>query len=181
MDGLCLTGEGVGATSTEGVGDGDISGVCGKACSPAFGVDPGEGVGDPPALCGEGCGPASGLEAGGTVCDPSGFSGKGCTAVSGLETGGGVVGTEGICGKACAIASRWKKSDGVGAGSWLGGKIFATPCAAEPGVRETSGRIGHNEFAERHPTAISTARAHPAVIKWFRLETNFLNMLVQYW
>jgi hypothetical protein len=44
-DGLRLAGVGVGVTSTAGVGAGDESGVCGKACNPASGVETGDGAG----------------------------------------------------------------------------------------------------------------------------------------
>jgi len=43
--GVSLAGVGVGVTSTPGVGAGDSSGVCGKACSPASGVGVGDAAG----------------------------------------------------------------------------------------------------------------------------------------
>ena len=60
--GLRFAGVGVAATSAVGVGD--ASGVCGKACSPASGVESGVGVDDASAACGKACGAAIGLETG---------------------------------------------------------------------------------------------------------------------
>jgi hypothetical protein len=43
--GLCLDGVGIGAASVAGIGEGDESGFCGKACSPTPGVETGEEAG----------------------------------------------------------------------------------------------------------------------------------------
>ena len=43
--GLSLAGVGVGVTSSVGVGAGDKSGFCGKACSPVSGVEAGDAAG----------------------------------------------------------------------------------------------------------------------------------------
>ena len=68
--GVSFSGVGVEATSPAGVGDGDESGVWGKACIPASGVDmgePGAGSGDESGVCGKACDPASGVEMGDAV------------------------------------------------------------------------------------------------------------------
>jgi hypothetical protein len=72
-----LAGVGAEETSPRGVGDGDESGVWGKACIPASGVEtgePGAGSGDESGVCGKACDPASGVEMGDAVgtCPRSG-------------------------------------------------------------------------------------------------------------
>ena len=61
-----LSGVGVGAASVAGVGEGDESGFCGKACSPTFGVETGEeaGSGDESGSCGKAWNSALGFETG---------------------------------------------------------------------------------------------------------------------
>jgi hypothetical protein len=83
---------GVGVTLSAGVGVGDASGVVGKACSPASGVDAGEGVGDALGFCGEGWSPALGVGTG--VANAAMVSDRGCTPGVGEETG---VGSTAIC------------------------------------------------------------------------------------
>ena len=84
--GLCLDGvdNGVGAASATGAGEGDESGVCGKACKPAAGV----AIGDEAAF---GAG------------EESGSSGGACTAASWVETGD-VVGAWARSGHVRAVA-----------------------------------------------------------------------------
>jgi hypothetical protein len=69
--GVSLAGVGAEETSPGGVGDGDESGVWGKACIPASGVEKGEAAGvaggDESGTCGIACDPASGVEMGDAV------------------------------------------------------------------------------------------------------------------
>jgi hypothetical protein len=68
---VSLDGVGAGETSPRGVGDGDESGVWGKACIPTSGVETGGalvvGDGDESGICGIACDPASGVETGDAV------------------------------------------------------------------------------------------------------------------
>jgi len=52
--GLCLDGVGIGAASVPGLGEGDESGFCGRACRPTPGVETGEdaGFGEESGCCG---------------------------------------------------------------------------------------------------------------------------------
>ena len=76
--GVSLAGVGAEETSPGAVGDGDESGVWGKACIPASGVETGgaagAGSGDESGVCGKACDPASGVEMGDAVgtCPRSG-------------------------------------------------------------------------------------------------------------
>jgi hypothetical protein len=82
--GVSFSGVGVETTSPGGVGNGDESGVWGKACIPASGVDTGE-----PAGAGSG--------------DESGVCGKACSRPSGLATGDG----EGTCPWSGRLTARY--------------------------------------------------------------------------
>ena len=93
--GVSLVGVGVGVTSAAGVGAGDDSGVCGKGCIPASGVETGDAAGvggDASGVCGKACGPAIGVETGDAAgaSPPSGdaeIAVKHPTAIKRLLTG----------------------------------------------------------------------------------------------
>ena len=93
--GVSLFGVGVGVTSAAGVGDGDESGVCGKACIPASGVETGDAPsvgGDESGVGGKACSPAIGVETGDAAgtCPSSGnaeIAVKHPTAIKRLLTG----------------------------------------------------------------------------------------------
>jgi hypothetical protein len=79
-------GVAVGVALSAGVDAGDTSGVVGKACSPASGVEAGEGVGDASGLGGaDGRSPA--LAVGTGVASAVMFCGESCIPGVGEETG----------------------------------------------------------------------------------------------